>query len=77
MDLALASSAVWDDDAVDGALDSASFWVKGLPFVKSLSGHWKFFMAPRPKEVPSNFFDAAFEDSTWESLPGTASLHSS
>lgn len=35
--------ATWDDDAVSGALESAAFWVKGLPFVKSLSGHWKFF----------------------------------
>lgn len=66
----VANSAVWNDDAVNGALDSASFWVKGLPFVKSLSGYWKFFLASRPSKVPENFYDSAFHDSEWETLPG-------
>jgi hypothetical protein len=70
VDYVVANSAVWNDDAVRGALDSAAFWVKGLPFVKSLSGHWKFFLAPNPNSVP-NFYDSAFLDSEWESLPGT------
>ncbi|KAF3434286.1 hypothetical protein FNV43_RR25389 [Rhamnella rubrinervis] len=65
----VANSAVWNDDAVNGALDSASFWVKGLPFVKSLSGYWKFFLASCPSKVPENFYDSAFHDSEWETLP--------
>lgn len=68
VDYVVANSAVWNDDAVRGALDSAAFWVKGLPFVKSLSGHWKFFLAPSPDSVP-NFYDSAFLDSEWETLP--------
>lgn len=71
MDYVVANSAVWNDDAVCGALDSAAFWVKGLPFVKSLSGYWKFFLAPSPNSVPVNFHDSAYLDSEWETLPGT------
>lgn len=66
----MANSAVWNDDAVNGALDSASFWVKSLPYVKSLSGHWKFFLASRPSKVPEKFYDSAFHDSEWKTLPG-------
>lgn len=65
-----ANSAVWNDDAVHGALDSAAFWVKNLPFVKSLSGYWKFFLASSPKMVPENFFDNSFQDFDWATLPG-------
>ncbi|KAK3189234.1 hypothetical protein Dsin_028795 [Dipteronia sinensis] len=51
--------------AVDGcpALDCAAYWAKGLPFVKSLSGHWKFFLASCPASVPKNFYDVALQDS--------------
>lgn len=66
----VSNSAVWDDDAVPGALDSAALWVKDLPFVKSLSGYWKFFLASSPRNVPVNFYDTAFQDSEWETLPG-------
>lgn len=69
VDFIASSSAVWNDDAVVGALDCAAFWVKGLPFVKSLSGYWKFYLAPGPTSVPMNFYDSSFEDSTWETLP--------
>ncbi|GMP41182.1 hypothetical protein CsSME_00011374 [Camellia sinensis var. sinensis] len=69
VDFLVSKSAVWDDDAVSGALDSATFWVKGLPFIKSLSGYWKFFLAQNPTSVPLKFYDSAFEDSTWEILP--------
>ncbi|XP_020414127.1 uncharacterized protein LOC18785437 [Prunus persica] len=65
----VSNSAVWDDDAVPGALDSAALWVKDLPFVKSLSGYWKFFLASSPRNVPVNFYDTAFQDSEWETLP--------
>ncbi|KAL5570362.1 hypothetical protein UlMin_026937 [Ulmus minor] len=65
----VANNAVWNDDAVNGALDSAAFWVKNLPFVKSLSGYWKFFLAFSPSEVPENFYDGSFPDSEWKTLP--------
>lgn len=73
MDVLVSKSAVWNDDAVQGALDSAAFWVKSLPFVKSLSGFWKFFLAPSPTKIPKNFYDPAFQDSEWETLPGNLS----
>lgn len=66
----IANSAVWDDGAVSLALDSAALWVKGLPFVQSLSGDWKFFLATTPTSAPRNFYEVPFEDSSWESLPG-------
>ncbi|KAJ4720300.1 Beta-galactosidase [Melia azedarach] len=69
VDLSVSNSAVWDDDAVLAALDSAAFWVKGLPFVKSLSGYWNFFLASSPANVPVNFYDTSFQDSEWETLP--------
>ncbi|KAF5191895.1 Beta-galactosidase [Thalictrum thalictroides] len=69
VNFAISKSAVWNDDAVSEALDCASFWVKDLPFVKSLSGYWKFSLAPSPTSVPKNFFDNAFDDLAWETLP--------
>ncbi|KAF9591655.1 hypothetical protein IFM89_005236 [Coptis chinensis] len=65
----VANTAVWNDDAVSEALDCAVFWVKGLPYVKSLSGYWKFFLAPSPGNVPENFHDNTFDDLAWENLP--------
>lgn len=70
MDHLASKSAVWNDDAVQQALDCAAFWVKDLPFVKSLSGFWKFFLAPNPTSVPDKFYDPAFEDAEWKTLPG-------
>ncbi|KAG7948524.1 hypothetical protein I3843_13G012200 [Carya illinoinensis] len=69
VDFVVANSAVWNDDAVRGSLDSAAFWVKGLPFVKSLSGYWNFFLAANPNGVPVNFYDTEFQDSEWQTLP--------
>ncbi|KAK9128954.1 hypothetical protein Syun_017751 [Stephania yunnanensis] len=69
VDFLAANSATWDDDAVHGALDSAAFWVKDLPFVKSLAGYWKFHLASSPTSVPKNFYDGAFDDTAWEALP--------
>lgn len=69
VDFLVSNSAVWDDDSVSAALDCAAFWVKGLPFVKSLSGYWKFFLAPNHVSVPLNFYDSGYEDSAWENLP--------
>uniref|UniRef100_A0A2P2KSF6 beta-galactosidase n=1 Tax=Rhizophora mucronata TaxID=61149 RepID=A0A2P2KSF6_RHIMU len=69
VDHLVSKSAVWNDDAVQGSLDCAAFWVKDLPFVKSLSGFWKFFLAPRSSRVPENFYSPTFADSDWDSLP--------
>ncbi|KAH9658218.1 Lactase [Citrus sinensis] len=70
VDISVSNSAVWDDDAVHEALTSAAFWTNGLPFVKSLSGHWKFFLASSPPDVPLNFHKSSFQDSKWEAIPG-------
>ncbi|KAH9697953.1 Lactase [Citrus sinensis] len=69
VDISVSNSAVWDDDAVHEALTSAAFWANGLPFVKSLSGHWKFFLASSPPDVPLNFHKSSFQDSKWEAIP--------
>ncbi|XP_043690942.1 beta-galactosidase [Telopea speciosissima] len=69
VDYLAASSAVWGDDAVSKAIDNAAFWVKDMPFVKSLLGYWKFFLASSPTNVPMNFYGSEFEDSAWENLP--------
>ncbi|OWM90042.1 hypothetical protein CDL15_Pgr026955 [Punica granatum] len=69
VDYVAANVAVWDDEAVDGALTCAAFWVKDLPYVRSLSGYWKFFMAPSPNDVPANFHGRTFQDSDWDNLP--------
>ncbi|KAJ1413522.1 Immunoglobulin-like fold [Sesbania bispinosa] len=69
VDFLVSQSSVWSDDAVNGALDSAAFWVKDLPFVKSLSGYWKFFMAANPNSVPTKFYESEFQDSEWNTLP--------
>ncbi|KAL3697992.1 hypothetical protein R1sor_012068 [Riccia sorocarpa] len=64
-----ADEAVWGDAAVSEALNSANYWVKGLPNVISLSGYWKFHLAPKPQEVPSGFQSDDFDDTNWASLP--------
>ncbi|KAK7317355.1 hypothetical protein RJT34_01507 [Clitoria ternatea] len=69
VDFLVSQSAVWNDDAVQGSLDCAAFWVKDLPFVKSLSGFWKFFIADSPYDVPTNFYETEFQDSEWKTLP--------
>ncbi|GLT94633.1 hypothetical protein SLE2022_123620 [Rubroshorea leprosula] len=69
VDLSVSKSAVWNDDAVPAALENAASWVQQLPFVKSLSGYWKFFLAPNPTTVPDNFHQTAFQDSDWPTLP--------
>jgi beta-galactosidase len=70
VDFLVSESAVWKDDSVNGALASAAFWVKELPFVKSLSGYWKFFLASNPSNVPTKFHESEFQDSEWSTLPG-------
>ncbi|KAH9617726.1 hypothetical protein KSS87_001056 [Heliosperma pusillum] len=69
VDLSASSLAIWDDNAVSAALECASSWVKGLPFVKSLSGYWKFNLASSPSSVPSNFYRSDFRDDAWGTVP--------
>ncbi|KAG8391126.1 hypothetical protein BUALT_Bualt01G0155500 [Buddleja alternifolia] len=69
VNLLVSNEAVWDDDAVAKALDCAAYWVKDLPFVKSLSGSWKFFLASSPSHAPVEFYNSSFEDSSWASIP--------
>ncbi|CAA6654079.1 unnamed protein product [Spirodela intermedia] len=69
VDFTVSDSATWNDDAISTALECAAYWVKDLPFVMSLSGYWKFFLAPNPEAVPDNFFDDCFDDSSWVPLP--------
>ncbi|MQL91820.1 hypothetical protein Taro_024433 [Colocasia esculenta] len=70
VDFQISDSAVWNDDAISASLESAAYWVKDLPFVKSLSGYWKFFLSSNPAAVPENFYDNSFDDSHWVALPG-------
>ena len=70
VDYVISSSAVWNDDAVLGALESAVSLVKGLPFVRSLSGQWNFLLASSPANVPIDFYSNSFDDSVWETLQG-------
>uniref|UniRef100_A0A1D1Y8V4 beta-galactosidase n=1 Tax=Anthurium amnicola TaxID=1678845 RepID=A0A1D1Y8V4_9ARAE len=69
VDVLISDSAVWHDDAISAALENAADWVKNLPFVNSLSGYWKFLLAPNPAAVPENFYDISFDDSCWAALP--------
>ncbi|XLT06049.1 hypothetical protein HN51_044798 [Arachis hypogaea] len=69
VDFLASKFAVWNDDAIQGSLDCAAFWVKDLPFVKSLSGYWKFFLANNPDNVPNEFYGNEFQDSEWKTLP--------
>ncbi|KAL8172347.1 hypothetical protein V2J09_024151 [Rumex salicifolius] len=65
----ISNSALWNDDAVSAALDCASSWVESLPFVKSLSGYWKFHLASGPTHIPANFHGSDFQDSEWGTVP--------
>ncbi|XP_073014816.1 LOW QUALITY PROTEIN: uncharacterized protein [Primulina eburnea] len=69
VDILTAKAAVWDDGAIAKALDCAAHWVKNLPFIRSLSGNWKFFLASKPNSVPPEFYDSSYEDSSWDTIP--------
>ncbi|XP_047315021.1 beta-galactosidase [Impatiens glandulifera] len=69
VDVLVSKSAVWDDDAVSAALESAASCAKGSPFIKSLSGYWKFWLAPNPTSTPLNFWESNHPDSSWSDLP--------
>lgn len=70
VNISVSKEAVWDDDAVARAIDCAEYWVKNLPFVRSLCGDWKFFLASNPNDTPPEFYDTSFQDSTWNTIPG-------
>lgn len=69
VDSRAAKEATWGDEAVVESLKSANFWTQGLPYVKSLAGHWKFHLASKPEEVPHSFFNPGYDDTTWGYLP--------
>eukprot|EP00850_Spirogloea_muscicola_P019285 SM000187S03902 [mRNA] locus=s187:126147:133401:- [translate_table: standard] len=69
LDRTLADQAVWGPEAHAAAVDSAQQWTTGLPNVLSLSGLWKFHLAPKPEDVPTGFFNPTFDDSSWGVLP--------
>ncbi|CAI9102953.1 OLC1v1001355C1 [Oldenlandia corymbosa var. corymbosa] len=69
VDIRVSESAVWDDSAVSKSLDCAAHWVKGLPFIKSLAGYWRFVLVQSPENAPVNFHDSGFEDSAWSTIP--------
>lgn len=70
MNTLVSKEAIWDDAAVSRAIECAAYWVKNLPFVKTLSGNWKFVLASSPNDTPSGFYDSSFQDSTWDTIPG-------
>ena len=39
------------------------------PFMRSLNGVWKFYLAPTPADVPPTFFADDYDDSAWASIP--------
>jgi beta-galactosidase len=39
------------------------------PYFQTLNGDWKFHWVPKPEERPTNFYEAAFDDSAWKSIP--------
>lgn len=65
----VSKEAIWDDAAVARAIECAAYWVKNLPYVKTLSGNWKFVLATSPNDTPSGFYDSSFQDSTWDTIP--------
>lgn len=69
-DFRAAEEAVWEEEAVEAALQSADSWIQGLEYVCSLAGLWKFHLACCPEEVPEQFSSVGFDDSSWGSLPG-------
>lgn len=69
-DFRAAEKAVWGDESVDAALQSADEWVQGLPFVQSLAGQWSFHLASSPERVPEHFFSPDFDDAQWGTIPG-------
>ncbi|CAN6444056.1 unnamed protein product [Victoria cruziana] len=69
VDVLVSNLATWNDDAVSSCLESASYWVEGLPFVQTLSGYWKFYLATSPTEAPVRFYERTFKDVNWEELP--------
>jgi hypothetical protein len=69
-----AAMALWDDEVLPEAVKSARNWTSDVPHAISLSGDWKFHLAPRPEEVPKEFFDPSFDDGSWGGLTGKHKL---
>lgn len=39
------------------------------PFMHSLNGDWKFYLAPTPADAPPLFFADDYDDAAWVSIP--------
>ncbi len=39
------------------------------PWFRSLNGDWRFLWSPRPDERPTDFYQADFDDSDWDTIP--------
>jgi beta-galactosidase len=39
------------------------------PYWRSLNGEWKFHWVPRPADRPADFYQTAFDDSSWKTIP--------
>jgi beta-galactosidase len=55
------------------ALASAGARAKS-PWFHSLNGNWKFHYVNKPADRPANFFEPAFNDSAWKTIPVPASI---
>ncbi|HEY1750492.1 MAG TPA: glycoside hydrolase family 2 TIM barrel-domain containing protein [Caulobacteraceae bacterium] len=50
--------------------DAAQALARGAsPWVRSLSGTWRFTLAPSPEAVPADFAAPGFDDAGWSDLP--------
>ena len=53
--------------ALAGALAGTGY-AQMSPFMRSLNGVWKFYLAPTPADVPPLFFAGDYDDSAWASI---------
>ena len=51
------------------AATAASLARAKSPYYRLLNGQWKFQFSPNPEARPVAFYEAAFDDSRWETIP--------
>ncbi len=39
------------------------------PYYRLLNGRWKFHFSPNPESRPTSFFETAFDDAAWDTIP--------
>jgi beta-galactosidase len=52
----------------DAASAIANDWTRS-PYYQSLNGDWKFRWVAKPADRPEDFFQTAFDDSRWKTIP--------